>query len=230
MNFLKAKQSYSRAALVQNLMGNWLCKSLQNTGREEFERVFEFGCGQGEFTQKLQKIIRFKSYVKNDILDYGEDLDVQIFDMNAIATHPLSRQKFDLIASNASLQWLSSDAIFPPLAKMLAQNGLLLLSSFLEDNFKEIRQSTGFGLDYLSFQALKNKLEKHFEILHLEEQKIPLRFESALELFRYLKLSGVNSLGFYPLTKAFLREFERRFQNRLTHHIVLILCQKSKNL
>ncbi|EAH6322131.1 TPA: malonyl-[acyl-carrier protein] O-methyltransferase BioC, partial [Campylobacter jejuni] len=38
-------------------------------------------------------------------------------------------------------------------------------------------------------------------------------------------LSGVNSLGFYPLNKGFLKEFEEKFQNKLTYHPVFILCK-----
>lgn len=226
MNFLKAKKSYEEAALVQNLMGDLLCKLLKDTQKKRFDRVFEFGCGQGTFTRKLQKIITFKDYAKNDILDYGEDKNVQIFDMNDLAEHPLSGEKFDLITSNASLQWLKCDKLFPTLAKMLNQNGYLLLSSFLEDNFKEIKQSTGLSLDYLSLKEFESKLLKHFKILHLEEKKIPLHFENALELFKHLKQSGVNSLGFYRLNKAFLKKFECEFKNQLSYHFVLILCEK----
>ncbi len=84
MNFLKAKDSYKFAAKVQDMMGKSLCELLKIHRLKEFDRVFEFGCGTGEFSQKLQKNIIFKDYVRNDILDYKSEFEVEIFDMNCI--------------------------------------------------------------------------------------------------------------------------------------------------
>ncbi|HEA8248685.1 TPA: malonyl-[acyl-carrier protein] O-methyltransferase BioC, partial [Campylobacter coli] len=71
-----------------------------------------------------------------------------IFDMNTLATQNLSKQKFDLITSNASLQWLDLKQVLPTLANMLNKKGILLLSTFGEMNLKEIKQSTSLGLKY----------------------------------------------------------------------------------
>ena len=60
LNFLKAKDSYKFAAKVQDMMGKSLCELLKTHRLKEFERVFEFGCGTGEFSQKLQKNMKLK--------------------------------------------------------------------------------------------------------------------------------------------------------------------------
>lgn len=225
MNFLKALD-YEKHAKVQNFMGLKLCEILKDLKIPHFEKVFEFGCGRGEFSKKLQKIIAFDEYLKNDILDFKKNPDTLIFDMNEIAKQNLSKQKFDLITSNASLQWLDLKQIIPSLRDMLNQNGILLLSTFGEQNLKEIKQSTGFGLNYLN----KNELEQIFKIFFSEvkitQEFINLEFKSALDVFRHLKFSGVNSLGFYPLNKTFLKEFEEKFQNKITYHPIFILCKK----
>ncbi|EAJ4595520.1 malonyl-[acyl-carrier protein] O-methyltransferase BioC, partial [Campylobacter jejuni] len=105
MNFLKAKD-YQKHAKVQDLMGLKLCEILKNLEISHFKKVFEFGCGRGEFSDKLSKIITFDEYLKNDILDFKENSSILIFDMNEIAKQDLSKEKFDLIVSNATLQWL----------------------------------------------------------------------------------------------------------------------------
>ncbi len=102
MNFLKAKTNYKKYAKVQNSMALKLCLELKNLKQKHFKKVFEFGCARGEFTQKLEKIISFDEYIKNDILDYKTDFKVELFDMNEIALQNLSKQKFDLITSNAT--------------------------------------------------------------------------------------------------------------------------------
>ncbi|EDP7224261.1 malonyl-ACP O-methyltransferase BioC [Campylobacter jejuni] len=224
MNFLKAKD-YEKHAKVQDFMGLKLCEILKDLKISHFEKVFEFGCGRGELSKKLQNFITFDEYVKNDILDFKENSNILIFDMNEIAKQDLSKEKFNLIVSNATLQWLDLKRILPSLRDMLNQNGILLLSTFAEQNLKEIKQSTGFGLNYFSLNELEQIFKVYFDEVKITQELIKLSFDNALDVFRHLKLSGVNSLGFYPLNKGFLKEFEENFQNKLTYHPVFILCK-----
>ncbi len=224
MNFLKAKD-YEKHAKVQDFMGLKLCEILKNLRISHFEKVFEFGCGRGELSKKLQNFITFDEYLKNDILDFKENSSILIFDMNEIAKQDLSKEKFDIIVSNATLQWLDLKRIIPSLRDMLNQNGILLLSTFAEQNLKEIKQSTGFGLNYFSLNELEQIFKVYFNEVKITQELIKLSFDNALDVFRHLKLSGVNSLGFYPLNKGFLKEFEEKFQNKLTYHPVFILCK-----
>ncbi|WP_257411143.1 malonyl-ACP O-methyltransferase BioC, partial [Campylobacter jejuni] len=221
---LKAKD-YEKHAKVQDFMGLKLCEILKDLKISHFEKVFEFGCGRGELSKKLQNFITFDEYLKNDILDFKENSSILIFDMNEIAKQDLSKEKFDLIVSNATLQWLDLKRIIPSLRDMLNQNGILLLSTFAEQNLKEIKQSTGFGLNYFSLNELEQIFKVYFNEVKITQELIKLSFDNALDVFRHLKLSGVNSLGFYPLNKGFLKEFEEKFQNKLTYHPVFILCK-----
>lgn len=224
MNFLKAKD-YEKHAKVQDFMGLKLCEILKDLKISHFEKVFEFGCGRGELSKKLQNFITFDEYLKNDILDFKENSNILIFDMNEISKQDLSKEKFDLIVSNATLQWLDLKRIIPSLRDMLNQNGILLLSTFAEQNLKEIKQSTGFGLNYFSLNELEQIFKIYFNEVKITQELVELSFDNALDVFRHLKLSGVNSLGFYPLNKGFLKEFEEKFQNKLTYHPVFILCK-----
>ncbi|EJP5115050.1 malonyl-ACP O-methyltransferase BioC, partial [Campylobacter jejuni] len=214
MNFLKAKD-YEKHAKVQDFMGLKLCEILKDLKISHFEKVFEFGCGRGELSKKLQNFITFDEYLKNDILDFKENSNILIFDMNEISKQDLSKEKFDLIVSNATLQWLDLKQIIPSLRDMLNQNGILLLSTFAKQNLKEIKQSTGFGLNYFSLNELEQIFKIYFNEVKITQELVELSFDNALDVFRHLKLSGVNSLGFYPLNKGFLKEFEEKFQNKL---------------
>ncbi|ECL6440547.1 malonyl-[acyl-carrier protein] O-methyltransferase BioC, partial [Campylobacter jejuni] len=146
--------------------------------------------------------------------------------MNEIAKQDLSKEKFDLIVSNATLQWLDLKQVLPTLANMLNEKGILLLSTFGKMNLKEIKQSTGLGLKYFSTKELEQIFKPYFSDIKITEEIVNLEFQNALEVFKHLKLSGVNSLGFYRLNKQFLKEFEEKFQNKLTYHPIFILCKK----
>ncbi|MFQ6342504.1 methyltransferase domain-containing protein [Campylobacter sp. VTCC 70190] len=225
MNFLKAGSNYQKHSIIQAFMAHKLCLKLKNLRRKHFSRVFEFGCARGEFSISLQKIINYDEFICNDILPYKNDFKFEIFDMNDIALHPLSKQKFDLITSNATLQWLDLERILPILAKMLDEKGILLLSSFGGQNLKEIKTSTGFSLKYFDFLKLKQIFSSYFSNIDLEQEQITLQFDTALDVFKHLKSSGVNSLGYYPLSKQFLKKYEENFQNKLTYHPIFILCK-----
>ncbi|EKA1317431.1 malonyl-[acyl-carrier protein] O-methyltransferase BioC, partial [Campylobacter coli] len=81
-------------------------------------------------------------------------------------------------------------------------------------------------LNYFSLNELEQIFKIYFNEVKITQELIKLSFDNALDVFRHLKLSGVNSLGFYPLNKSFLKEFEEKFQNKLTYHPVFILCKK----
>ncbi|MCX2683045.1 methyltransferase [Campylobacter sp. MIT 21-1685] len=230
-NFLKAKNTYEQHSFIQNQMAKQLINLIKKQKLEKIKKIFEFGCGQGKFTTMLIKTLDFESFVCNDINDYQIDFKdkrilFECFDMNELAKHNLRHQKFDLITSNATLQWLNLKTILPSLSEMLLPQGLLLLSSFGKRNLEQITQSTGLSLKYLTPKELKKEMSKYFTLLHLSEQNIQIQFSSTLELFRHLKLSGVNSLGHFFLGKQFLKNFEQNFHNKLNYNPVFLLCQK----
>jgi len=230
LKFLKAQKSYERSALIQKQMAEKLL-NLALSEKKVFENIFEFACGNGNLTKLLIKKMNFKRLVCNDINDYALEfkdkrISFQCFDMNALANQALSKEKFDLIISNAALQWLDAKQILPILSSMLATNSLLLLSSFGTRNLEQIKQSTGFGLNYLSLNEFKELLEQDFEILYLKSELLFLHFQSPLGVFKHLKESGVNSLGNFFLSKKFLQNYEEKFQNTLTYEPLYIFCRK----
>ena len=146
-SFAKARRTYKENAIIQKQMRSALIKMLKKYGQTYFENVFEFGVGNGEFSEILQANIKYKTYAINDInppflhkdLDKNPHFDsIEIFDMNELETHKIFAQKFDLIASNACLQWLDTHRILRLLSIMLKPNGILLLSTFGGQNLCEL--------------------------------------------------------------------------------------------
>ncbi|MWV61368.1 methyltransferase domain-containing protein [Helicobacter saguini] len=184
----------------------------QNLTQKSFKNVFEFGTHCGEYTQLLRQNIESKNYIANDICDYNlrlKGVKTTIFDMNELQNSEIFSQKFDLITSNATLQWLNFDKTLQNLVQILSKNGVILCSSFGEQNLIEIKKTTGYGLQYESLQTIESKLKKYFKNVILSEQFHTLKFKNALEIFRHLKLSGVNSCGINSQDSLLKQDFKK---------------------
>ncbi len=226
--FLKAKKTYSAHTPVQKYMRHILCNMLD---KNTFEYIFEFGCGQGELTKMLIKQLMFKHYICNDINDYGLCFDdarirVAIFDMNTFYAQKIYQYKFDLVASNACIQWLDFYKTIQNIIPSLNKNARLLIGTFGTQNLKEVRDITGFGLEYLCASDIKEILNEHFYIMAWHEEIIRLEFKSTMEIFRHLQKSGVNSLGATYLKKQWMHDYYHKYHNYLTYHPICIYAIK----
>ena len=171
--FEKAAQSYTQHAVVQkqicqNLMG----LMQEHLSENSLDRVFEIGCGSGNLSHLLMQNFQINQLLLNDLYHevqqhFTESKKLQwlIGDIEQL-DFP---QSLDLIASSSALQWICDlDAIFKKCSKALTQQGYLCVSTFGQQNLKEIKALTGQGLDYLSIESIQQKLiQQGFEILHL---------------------------------------------------------------
>ncbi|RDU74359.1 biotin biosynthesis protein BioC [Helicobacter anseris] len=220
--FFEAKSTYDINAIIQNLMQDRLLSLLP---KKRFYSVLEIGCGTGGLTRKLFQALDFTKFVCNDINDYKSYIPPQtdfiLLDANSI--HTALEEKFDLIISNACIQWLHQREFLANILKLCHQDSLLVFGTFGKQNLIEIRQHTNNGLDYLDLIDYEKILSENYHILHLSETLVPLTFQTPLEVFRHLKLTGVNSLeSNYTITQKKLYEFQTRFNNTLTYHPIYI--------
>ncbi|BCX79849.1 methyltransferase domain-containing protein [Campylobacter sp. 19-13652] len=222
--FLRARASYEKSALVQAMMRDELVREIVGAGNS-FKRVFEFGAGQDELGRILRPKIRYKSYLASDINPFCvNENGVKFINLDMNKPLPNDLGKFDLIVSNACLQWLDARTVLANLKKHLVPNGLLAVSTFGSKNLWQVRELTGLGLDYPSIDALENAC-KNLKNVKIYKKSIELNFDSAFELFLHLKQSGVNSLGKLYLGKNLLAQCESKFKNTLTYEPVFIIAR-----
>ncbi|MCE3036327.1 methyltransferase domain-containing protein [Helicobacter sp. faydin-H20] len=226
--FFSAKESYTQHAHIQKIMQDKILKLLPHN---HFSHIFEFGAGTGVFTQKIIKNLTYEKLTCNDINDYAKSFAPHIqflqFDINDISKH-LDQQNFDLIISNACIQWLDQKKFFTNIQNFSPKDGILALGSFGESNLHEIATITKTSLKYLSLDHYRSLLQPQWKILHLFEEKIPLSFPTPLDAFKHLKLTGTNSLQQnFPLTKKHLQTLKEKFYNTLTYHPIYIIAKKS---
>ncbi|CBG39877.1 methyltransferase domain-containing protein [Helicobacter mustelae] len=225
--FLRAEHSYNAHAIIQNQMQDKLLSLLP---KKSFDSIFEFGAGTGGFTQKITHCLQYERFLCNDIIDYAHHFPPQIeffsFDMNEANLH-LASKTFDLILSNACMQWLNQELFFKNLDLFSKKDSILAITCFGKENLYEIRELTGFGLPYLELACYEKFLKQNWKILHLFEERVCLSFGRALEVFSHLQSTGTNALAKdAKITKKTLQDLENKYHNTLTYHPIYLVAQR----
>ena len=239
--FHKARDTYAQNALIQQTMQQTLIAVLKrHFPARNLGNILELGCGNGLLAQKIITLFDFESYLAIDLVDFSKDflkiqksteskIDFLQTDFEDLAkiNKRNPHLKYDLILSNASIQWTNQTLFLPKLSSLLQTNGFLAFATFGKENFQELREILGIGLEYLELKDYAEILESDFKIIESFETKIPLYFENALAIFKHLQNTGVNSLkqGF-KLHKAHFKEYTMRFHNVLTYNPLYILAQR----
>lgn len=234
--FQKSLKTYCSNAAVQIIMAQKLTDML---GRNKFSSVFEVGCGAGILTEKIKEKISYKSYTANDIVCESKHYAEKIIqncgfipgDIEEIETD----LKFDLIISNACLQWCSDfEKTVSKLAGMLKQEGILAFSVFAGGNISEVKTVLGVGLDYYCLDDFRQMFGM-YKVILLKEETEKLYFDSPYDVLRHLKNTGVNTFSDIYFSKKKLRIFDETYRNlyakngkvSLTYNpVYAVLCAK----
>lgn len=209
--FSKSLASYNENARIQKKMAERLTSFLT---RKNYENILEIGCGTGFLTELLNTALEFKNYTAIDIVEdcskYIEKINPNINFIQADIENFTLEFTPDLIISNASLQWVENfEEIIIMLKNSLNKDGELVLSTFGNENFKEISFITGKTLDYYSIKELENMFP---ESIITPEIHI-MAFETPKDVLKHLQLTGVNAIENKSWTKKDLSKFENSYRN-----------------
>lgn len=228
--FAKSIKTYDENAFVQKGMAEKLKAKLS---AKCYKKILEIGCGTGFLTKIISKDLDFETYIANDLVEdcknYINEINPKIEFVSGDIKEVLnnSNQTFDLIISNAALQWVSDyEEFFNILLKKLNPAGVLLFSAFGKKNFVEIYETMGVSLDYPSKEELENIFKDY--TCKIEEELEVLSFNSPLEVLKHIKYTGVNCLNTLTWTKSNLKNFEEKYKKpaTLTYNPLYVYVQK----
>lgn len=207
--FSKSLRTYDDNAIVQKQMAEKLVDFLP---KKEFNSVLEIGCATGLLTKKLKTKLSFSSFCANDIVSEAESYIKEIipqaeFILGDIETINLDK-KYDLIISNACLQWCNdTEETILKLKNSLNDGGILAVSIFGEDNIKEINELFNISSKTINIDKLpKNTL--------VVEETINMFFDKPIDVLRHIKLTGANAVKEMQMTKSMLKDFEIKYNEK----------------
>lgn len=215
--FSKSLYTYRENAIMQNEMAEKITKLINEKIGKNFKTIYEIGFHEGLLTEKIMKTLNYSLFYANDIIEeseeiakkLGKDIIFQVGDIEEVALP----KNIDLIVSNAVFQWIENlDKLMSKIALSLSKDGYLVFSTFGKENLKEIRETTGIGLEYKNISVLKELLGKYFSIIYEEEYVKKLYFKNSLEVLRHLSLTGTNALSYKKWRKSDIRRFEENYE------------------
>ncbi len=232
--FEKSAKTYDKNASPQTKMAKTLLDLiLKKHPEKNFENILEIGSYTGIFTKELIKNLDFENYLALDVVDsfsYIKDLNPKISFKNMDIENFETKEKFDLIAANASLQWCEDfDKTLLKLLSFKKESGLLAFSIFDKDNLFEIKNAFNVGLNYKNEDEILVLLNsKKIKSTTIKKEKITLEFKNPREILRHLKLTGVNSLNKkekmpYKKIKQGMKILEEEYKNKLTYSILYVI-------
>ncbi len=211
--FAKNLDNYNENAKIQKRMAERLLTFVKNRSPK---KVLEIGCGTGFLTKQINENLKFESYRAIDIVEecktYIQEISQNIIFTPADIENFLNEnnETFDLIISNASLQWVEDfEGVINSLKNRLNPNGELVFSTFGNENFREIYHVIGTTLKYYSL----NELNKMFPKSNIYPEIHIMAFDSPKEVLKHLQLTGVNGVESQRWTKKDLIKFENGYKN-----------------
>ena len=182
--FSKFANEYSRKNIIQKKIIKRYSYLLEKSS------ILDLGCGNGD----LLKFCNPRNYIgidfSKEMLNIHPNNNTYCLDFNTqICWDFIQKQNFNIFVSFSALQWANDlEFIFNNIKKL---NKPYLIAIFTSNTFKTIHKTANITSPIYS----KEKILEYSKILNpnIETLNYKLYFDNKLEMFRYIKKSGVSS-------------------------------------
>lgn len=238
-SFRRGLDSYHNSATHQAEIAARLIDLLKPLAPSHLEAALEFGCGTGHLTQPLIQNITIDQLHLNDLVPECASFAPPQAQFQAGSMQSLTLPKsLDLICSASTVQWLDDlPSALATLTQSLKPGGWLALSGFGTAQFHELISlgSTAAAPSYVDAEGWRSILPENMTVKHLSQGRRVAWFDSAKDVLKHLRDTGVNGAASQRWTAADLKAFETAYRKRfgtpqgvpLTYDPVWLIAQKA---
>jgi len=229
-NFSKCAPYYDRYSSIQNLSAARLITKIK---ANRLKRILEIGSGTGNYTRLLRERFPQARIKALDISPQMCRIAEEKFHQNSIefivtdAEEATFKEKFDLISSNASLQWFDDlETSLTRYRELLVEDGMISFSIFGPQTFWELNQAlrelsaASLSIDAYGFiekKKIEKILKKLFRDVKIERKLYQEESINTFELLKKIKYTGVrgealNRKGLW--TAKMLKSLEKIYRQK----------------
>lgn len=204
--FSQAGNTYGENAIIQKKVARRLLELSGNIIPKGDVDIIEMGYGHGEFTRLYLDRLAFDIHSLT-LVDLDTDPDVgretcavhvqaDVEDIHFINEY-LTPESKDVIFSSSMIQWLNSPSTWlRRCAAALRPGGVLAVSFYSGDTFREISSITESGLQYPTMESLSDIARYCDMTVNVATTECEtLEFDNPRDALRHLRLTGVNGLS-----------------------------------
>ncbi len=203
--FSRAASTYDEAAKVQHQMSDQLLQMICRQLAKPPKRILDLGCGTGYSMAQLQQIFPQARLTGLDLshqmLTRARDRVPAADFIQADMENFQPGVRFDLVFSNASIQWCDLFPVLQTVKNSLKPGGYFAYSSFGPATHREIAKAWNTAqpgkvhhIDFLSESDHLNALKQSgFELVGQQKQLLQPTFDSLPELLSSVKKTGATN-------------------------------------
>lgn len=228
--FSRAAEDYELYARIQKKCASYLLEDLP-AGFVPGS-ILEIGCGTGNYSRLLKEkfpdaaltALDFSEEMLNTAREKTSDISISFLQREAEEYLAYEHEKFDLITSNATLQWFKDlPRALGNMAGMLEEKGLVQVSVFgsgsLADLGEALREIVDSSLvlpseRFPDFYFLQEASSTYFNNLEIKEINYEQCYRSFLDLLRQIRHTGTG--GFMERTPCLTRGVISELDNYLS--------------
>ncbi len=264
-HFSRNASQYDDVAPVQRAMGEVLLDNIK-TKTPDFapNSIIELGCGTGNLTVNLSI-----SYVNAEIMavdispamvetakkriGVDDRIKFMVADAEEAVVDVLAGSKFDLIITNAAIQWFSQPEVtVRKYLNLLSDNGILAFSTFGPGTFMELRyaleatenalnrEHTPHLLRFASADEWKESLPPNSDYdVEIIEKSSELEYSTVTQFLLSIKMSGASTpyaQKSFTMGKQFYQKLQEEYNTRwcldgsdgvtATYHMIYVVLRR----
>jgi len=225
-NFSRSAASYEKHAVLQKEMAERLFSMVRHLTPS---RILDIGCGTGCLTRKLAERFPGAEVIGIDIAPGMIEVAVKNvppvnlrYEIGDGEGLNFGQNSFDLVVSNASMQWMDAGLVLEGVAKVLAAGGHFAFTTFGPRTLGELKEA-GFRVNaFLSEIELMAMAQAHFQVFQLDSRMTRQNFMSIKDLIYHLREIGSQSVdaGASPAPDAWKRKLNLRAPLEVSFEVI----------